>query len=250
MYLLQLFTALVVGTSLVCAAAADASRSEANTCTVMACGNPGLNGLPGRDGKDGTKGEKGDQGVGLKGQQGYPGKAGPPGPTGMQGPPGQKGQKGETAATDSLQRRVTALENNLQALQAELNKSKKLVLLQGLTVGQKTFISTHQQDTFSNGRALCAKAGAAVACPKNAAENTAVQELAKKDSKPAFLDITDTQTEGRFVYPNGSPVGYTNWKKGEPNNYNGVEDCTIILHENAEWNDYNCNSKWLIICEL
>lgn len=65
MYLLQFSTALMVGTLLGCAAASEATRPEANTCTVMACGSPGLNGLPGRDGRDGVKGEKGDQGIML-----------------------------------------------------------------------------------------------------------------------------------------------------------------------------------------
>ncbi|KAL8186819.1 UNVERIFIED_CONTAM: hypothetical protein K2H54_013660 [Gekko kuhli] len=195
MYLLQLFTALVMGTSLVCVAVSEPSSPETNTCSMVACGIPGL---PGRDGRDGTKGEKGDQGVGLKGYQGSPGKAGPPGPLGMQGPRGEKGQKGERAATDAVQNQVTALENKLQALQAEVNKYKNVVLLQGITVGQKTFFSTRRHDTFANGRALCAKAGTTLACPKNAAENAAVHELTKRDSKFAFLDITDIQTEGRL----------------------------------------------------
>nr|XP_056705448.1 mannose-binding protein-like [Euleptes europaea] len=251
MHILQLFTALVVGTSLGCTAASEAS--EVNTCTVMACGNPGLNGLPGRDGRDGAKGEKGDQGAGQKGQQGFPGKAGPPGLEGPMGTPGlvgHKGQKGETAATDTFQRQVQALENRFQALQAEFNSYKQAVLLQGLTVGQKTFISTHQHETFASGRARCAKAGAALPCPMNAAENAAVQELAKRGSKFAFLNINDIQTEGSFVCANGAAVRYTHWKKGEPNNYNGVEDCVIIIPENAQWNDFSCDQSGLIICEF
>nr|XP_056706140.1 mannose-binding protein-like [Euleptes europaea] len=247
MYLLQLIAVLVVGTFLGCAAASEATRPEANTCPVVACA---ASGLPGRDGRDGAKGEKGDQGVGLKGQQGFPGKAGPPGLVGMQGPTGEKGQKGETAATDAVQYQVTALENKLQALQAELNKYKNVVLLQGLTVGKKTFFSTHKKDNFANGRALCAKAEAAMASPKNAAENSAVLELTKRDSKWAFLDINDMEREGTFVYANGVLVGYTNWNQGEPNNSDQSEDCATILAENAKWNDYNCAHTSLIICEF
>ncbi|XP_060097023.1 mannose-binding protein-like [Heteronotia binoei] len=247
MHLLQLFTVLVVGTSLACAVISQASSSETNTCSVVACGMPGL---PGRDGRDGAKGEKGDQGVGLKGQQGSPGKAGPPGPMGIQGPSGEKGLKGETAAIDPVQNQVTALENKLLALQTEFNKYKNVVLLQGLTVGQKTFFSTRHHDTFNNGRALCAKAEAAMAGPKNAAENAALHELTKRDSKYAFLAITDTQTEGKFVYANGAPLSYTNWNEGEPNDGNRAEDCATILAENGRWNDLNCDHKSLIICEL
>ncbi|XP_077206965.1 pulmonary surfactant-associated protein D-like [Paroedura picta] len=253
MHLLQLFMVLLVGTSLGRAAVSEASRPEVNTCTVLACGSPGLNGLPGRDGRDGAKGEKGDQGVGPKGQQGFPGKAGPPGPAGpmgVQGRSGDKGQKGEAGATDTLRSQMAALETKFQALRTEFSNYKNVALLQGLTVGQKTFISTHRHDTYTNGKAQCEKAGGTLASPKNAAENSALQEVAKRDSKFAFLDVNDIQTEGRFVYANGAPVSYTNWKSGEPNNYNGVEDCVIILHENGLWNDYNCDTKSLIVCEF
>ena len=34
-----------------------------NTCSVIACGSPGLNGFPGKDGHDGAKGEKGEPGM-------------------------------------------------------------------------------------------------------------------------------------------------------------------------------------------
>ncbi|XP_053164242.1 mannose-binding protein-like isoform X2 [Hemicordylus capensis] len=208
MYLLQMFNALMLGTSLALASVAVPSEHGPNTCTVMACGNPGLNGLPGRDGRDGIKGEKGDSGAILRGQQGFPGKAGPPGAhgaQGAQGTPGQKGQKGESTAVDAVQRQVTALERNIQTLQADLRKIKNVLSLQGaLRVGGKTFVSTGWQETFSAGRDLCAKEGAALASPRNAAENTALQEIVKKNSKYAFLDINDIQSEGTFVYLNGA----------------------------------------------
>ncbi|XP_072851150.2 mannose-binding protein C isoform X1 [Pogona vitticeps] len=249
MHLLRLYAALLLGTSLSLAAVSETSRFDSNTCTVVACSTPGLNGLPGRDGKDGTKGEKGDPGVAVRGQQGPPGKAGPPGPHGIQGPTGQKGQKGDTTAVDTIQRKVTALENTIQTLQADLSKNKKILMLQGaISVGQKTFVSTGKHDTFANGKTLCASAGAALATPRNVAENTALTEVMKRKSEHAFLDINDRQTEGKFVYSNGETVGYTNWAGGEPNNDNN-EDC-VILNESSRWIDVPCHYKYLIICEI
>ncbi|XP_060130980.1 mannose-binding protein isoform X2 [Zootoca vivipara] len=212
---LQIFITLMLGTS-----PALTTASETNTCTVMACGNPGIPGLPGRDGKDGAKGEKGDQGVQVRGQQGFPGKAGPPGLPGIAGPPGQKGQNGETA----------------------------VVMLQQVKVGEKFFVSIGEA-TFSNGKRLCENGGAALASPKNAAENAALAEIVKRNSKAVFLDINDIQTEGRFVYLNGAPLRYTNWKQGEPNNYGNKEDCVAVLDDGL-WNDLDCERKTLIVCEL
>lgn len=116
-----------------------------------------------------------------------------------------------------------------------------------MKVGGKIFVSTGQEDDYSKGKELCAKEGATLASPRNTAENAALQAMVK--SSYAFLDINDQQTEGRFVYLNGAPVTYTNWKTGEPNNHDNDEDCVVIV-SNGLWNDLNCQRKSLIICEV
>ncbi|KAL7979070.1 hypothetical protein Chor_015094 [Crotalus horridus] len=144
MFFLQVFKTLLLlfsGLSLVLAASPETRSWDTNSCTVLACGNPGSAGLPGRDGRDGAKGEKGDMGLQVKGQQGVPGKAGPSGPKGNTGAPGQKGQKGEMTGrkvmvsfdcmkrkgtVDTVQRQVAALEKTVQTLQAQLSKSQKI----------------------------------------------------------------------------------------------------------------------------
>ncbi|XP_063163785.1 mannose-binding protein-like [Candoia aspera] len=253
MYFLRPFNILLLllllGAWLALATVPETRNCDTNSCTVLACGNPGLNGLPGRDGRDGAKGEKGDPGLQVKGQQGFPGKAGPPGPQGFPGVPGQKGQKGDLAAVDTVQRQVTALEKTVQTLQAELSKSRKIFTMQGVTtVGGKTFVSTGQSDTFMSGKTFCSNSGGALATPKTAAENAALAAMARKNAKPIFLGMSDLQTEGKFVYLNGETLRYTNWKSGEPNDVNN-EDC-VTISEDALWNDLSCDHKVLIICEF
>uniref|UniRef100_A0A8D2JHN5 C-type lectin domain-containing protein n=1 Tax=Varanus komodoensis TaxID=61221 RepID=A0A8D2JHN5_VARKO len=102
--------------------------------------------------------------------------------------------------------------------------------------------------TFSGGKVLCEKAGGALATPRNVAENTALKDIVKRKSEYAFLAINDIQTEGRFVYLDGTPVNYKNWNRGEPNDLDN-EDCAI-LHEDGLWNDIDCARKALIICEI
>ncbi|XP_013923480.1 PREDICTED: mannose-binding protein C-like [Thamnophis sirtalis] len=247
MFFLQPFNILLLlflGASLASAAAPDT-----NSCTVLACGNPGVAGLPGRDGRDGAKGEKGDTGLQVRGQQGFPGKAGPAGPKGNTGAQGEKGQKGEMSAVDTVQRQIAALEKMVQTLQAEVTKSKKIFSMQGVTtIGGKTFVSTGQSDNFANGKALCSNAGGALAAARNVAENTALAAMAKRNGKHIYLGISDIQTEGKFVYLNGQAVGYTKWKRTEPNNLN-EEDCVILLPD-TQWNDISCDHQTLIVCEL
>ncbi|KAK9400467.1 pulmonary surfactant-associated protein D-like [Crotalus adamanteus] len=252
MFFLQVFKTLLLlfsGVSLALAASPETRSWDTNSCTVLACGNPGSAGLPGRDGRDGAKGEKGDMGLQVKGQQGVPGKAGPSGPKGNTGAPGQKGQKGEMTAVDTVQRQVAALEKTVQTLQAQLSKSQKIFAMQGVTtVGAKTFVSTGQSENFANGKALCSQAGGSLAVAKNVAENTALAAIAKRLNKYLYLGMSDIQTEGKFTYLNGQPVTYTKWKSSEPNNLD-EEDCVILLQD-SQWNDLSCNHQALIICEL
>lgn len=123
-----------------------------------------------------------------------------------------------------------------------------VLFLQGtMSVGGKLFVSTGVEDTYANGQALCAKADAALACPQTAAENAAMQAIAKMTGKYAYININDIQSEGKFVYGNGMPVRFTSWKSGEPNNQNN-EDCAVVFAD-ALWNDLDCGRKALIICE-
>nr|XP_025043928.1 mannose-binding protein-like [Pelodiscus sinensis] len=264
MHLRQLLKALALAMALVMASGVDVNKHEEkmSTCPVIQCCAPGTNGLPGRDGRDGRegpKGEKGDQGAGERGLQGFPGKAGPQGTRGNQGPRGEKGQKGENAsekstpplsAFDALQRQVSALEKNIQTLQADISKFQNIFNLRwAKIVGKKIFVSTGTKASFQHGKSLCAKAGGSLSCPRNEAENAALKEVVKTESNRAYLGLTDMQTEGKFVYLNGEPVAYTNWNSGEPNDQDN-EDC-VLIYDDGKWNDLDCSTaEILIICEF
>ncbi|KAM6265358.1 LOW QUALITY PROTEIN: pulmonary surfactant-associated protein D [Spheniscus humboldti] len=252
MTLLQPLNALVLWLSLLMVTSSvntDKPEEKIYSCPVIQCSAPAVNGLPGRDGRDGPKGERGEPG-GLRGLQGFPGKAGPLGIKGALGPQGEKGKKGERGivVTDDLQRQVTALETKVQVLEAELNRYKKAWILKNMkSIGKKKFVSTGKDDTFDNGKPLCAKAGSALASPRNEAENTALEDLIRA-SKQAYTGISDEQTEGRFMYRNGGAVTYRNWNAGEPNN---LKNGCAVIQDSGKWNDVNCsNSRALIICEF
>lgn len=54
-----------------------------------------------------------------------------------------------------------------------------------------------------------------------------------------WIGLTDTAVEGTFAWADGSPVNYTNWNPGEPNNSGGAEDWAELLGSNGRWNDIN-----------
>ncbi|XP_072013135.1 echinoidin-like [Amphiura filiformis] len=61
------------------------------------------------------------------------------------------------------------------------------------------------------------------------------------DGPSVWIGFTDETTEGNWVWTDGSPVDYTKWFGGEPNNFHGNQNCAEmrVFH----WSDFY-NSKW------
>uniref|UniRef100_W5M913 C-type lectin domain-containing protein n=1 Tax=Lepisosteus oculatus TaxID=7918 RepID=W5M913_LEPOC len=56
-----------------------------------------------------------------------------------------------------------------------------------------------------------------------------------------------------YQWSDGSPLGYTNWGPGEPNDHQGREDCVeMVSSSNATswWNDLNCDAVHNWICVI
>ncbi|XP_070289183.1 pulmonary surfactant-associated protein D-like [Myotis yumanensis] len=237
-------------------------------CTLVTC-SPVENGLPGRDGqdeKDSPSGEKGDPGeVGAPDVQGSAGTRGPPGPKGEKGAPGPAGPMGIPGIPGAWglsgpkgDRDITALRQQVEALQEQVGRllgaflqyKKMELFLHGQSFGQKVFKAARFVKPFQEAQQVCAQAGGQLPSPRSAAENEALKQLVEIENKgAAFLSMTDSQTEGKFIYPGGESLVYSNWASGEPNNYRDNEDCAE-MYTNGQWNDGPCEEKRLVICEF
>ena len=92
--------------------------------------------------------------------------------------------------------------------------------------------------------------------PKTPQANAEVFKLAKAQGISTYwLGIHDVNNEGNFVYDSdGKAIGWTNWRSGEPNDFNQQEDCVMVSAPRAEagkWNDFCCNSNCVraFVCE-
>lgn len=60
-------------------------------------------------------------------------------------------------------------------------------------------------------------------------------------NRDLWIGLNDEETEGTFVWCSGEPLGYSNWRAGEPNNSGGAENCVeiVLVHEVTlgQWND-------------
>ena len=103
--------------------------------------------------------------------------------------------------------------------------------------------------SYSDAQQLCTEAKGQLASPRSAAENEAVTQLARAHKENAYLSMNDISTEGRFTYPSGEILVYSNWAPQEPNNDGGSENCVEIF-PNGKWNDKVCGEQRLVICEF
>nr|XP_006013848.1 PREDICTED: collectin-43-like [Latimeria chalumnae] len=116
-------------------------------------------------------------------------------------------------------------------------------------MGEKVFSANGQEGHCETAETICHEAGGQQATPKNAAENKAIQEIVSIYNKKACcIGISDRKSEGMFEYLSGEQITYSNWKTGEPNNRKN-EDCVEVDFD-GKWNDVDCRSTSLIICEF
>ena len=67
-------------------------------------------------------------------------------------------------------------------------------------------------------------------------------------STGAWLGLTDFLDEGVFSWVDGTAVGFTNWRGGQPNNINNNQHC-VWLRTDGDWDDVTCKRSEAYICQ-
>ncbi|CAN5783070.1 hypothetical protein BH11MYX2_BH11MYX2_24790 [soil metagenome] len=93
----------------------------------------------------------------------------------------------------------------------------------------------------------CADEGAHLATISESAEQAAVLSLYAGDVNQ-WLGLSDQAVEGTFVWTDGTPLGFTAWSSGEPNDDLGREDC-VEMWRAGQWNDRLCSDNLHFVCE-
>jgi hypothetical protein len=101
--------------------------------------------------------------------------------------------------------------------------------------------------TWPQANAACEAMGMDLVSIEAEEENTAVAGLVEGY---LWLGLHDQEEEGTFIWSDGTPVSYTNWWSGEPNDYGG-EDCASTNYgATGYWNDFPCDSTLVFACSL
>lgn len=68
----------------------------------------------------------------------------------------------------------------------------------------------------------------------------------------SWLGLSDINTEGKFVWTDGTPTDFHHWAKYQPNNF-ANQDCVHTLGflqgHDYEWNDVNCTDCHRFTCK-
>ena len=67
-----------------------------------------------------------------------------------------------------------------------------------------------------------------------------------------WIGLNDRNLEGGYVWADGTPVQFTNWQNGEPNDDFGQEDCIAVDLSDATkgWGDQSCGMFRYFGCKI
>ncbi len=94
--------------------------------------------------------------------------------------------------------------------------------------------------TFTLAEAIAVQLGGHLASIADADENEFVRASVlgyDGTDRRGWIGFTDAASEGNFVWIDASPVTFTNWGPGEPNNANNTEHYAEMLGSSGTWND-------------
>ncbi|XP_062604307.1 C-type mannose receptor 2-like isoform X1 [Saccostrea cucullata] len=98
------------------------------------------------------------------------------------------------------------------------------------------FNVTEVKSNFYEAQRSCREKGAELASIHSEEELSIVTAIS---SKGLWIGLVRSSNAG-FAWTDGTPLDFIRWKKDEPNNYLGMEDCSHISA--GAWNDNNCGN--------
>ncbi|XP_051751617.1 CD209 antigen-like protein E isoform X2 [Ctenopharyngodon idella] len=110
------------------------------------------------------------------------------------------------------------------------------------------FFIFHEWKSWSESRQYCRDRGADLVIINTEEKQRLISSIIKEK---AWIGLSDTETEGRMIWVDNSPLNRGFWFKGEPNN-SGNEDCIELNPTQGpvnNWNDLPCSEKRKGICE-
>ncbi|XP_060943428.1 lactose-binding lectin l-2-like [Limanda limanda] len=107
--------------------------------------------------------------------------------------------------------------------------------------------------TWANAEFHCVSQGANLVSIHSLGEENFITALIKNFDHAegvTWIGLTDQHIEGRWMWSDGCAVKFTFWSSGQPDNYNGWENCVHnnYLEIEKKWNDNSCSVPYPSVC--
>uniref|UniRef100_A0A8B9GDH7 MRC1 protein n=1 Tax=Amazona collaria TaxID=241587 RepID=A0A8B9GDH7_9PSIT len=114
----------------------------------------------------------------------------------------------------------------------------------------KEYYFSREPMPMEKARDFCKKNGGDLAVVEGESEKNFLWKYAfYKDWGNSFYIGLRVSLDKTFGWMDGSPVNYVAWAPNEPNFANNDENCVVMYTQTGTWNDLNCGSVELFICE-
>ncbi|XP_052776850.1 aggrecan core protein-like [Mya arenaria] len=117
--------------------------------------------------------------------------------------------------------------------------------------GDSCYLFSHDTEDWSMAQLICRLLGGNLAEVRTQSEKLFIRQTASTRRVKFWIGANDLSTEGEFRWAGSDRrVTITDWHSGQPDNYEGAEDC---VHTDGErtgtWNDEDCDERMHYICE-
>ncbi|KAK3525362.1 hypothetical protein QTP86_031094, partial [Hemibagrus guttatus] len=123
------------------------------------------------------------------------------------------------------------------------------------TIKQRLRYFVTKRMGWNEARQECRSRGADLVIINSREEQVVILEyLSQMVTGEAWIGLSDSAEEGKWMWVDGTTMTTGFWWQGEPNDYDGIEDCAATGSKFAEaevttWADYPCGTKLHAICE-
>ncbi|XP_027874874.1 CD209 antigen-like [Xiphophorus couchianus] len=146
---------------------------------------------------------------------------------------------------DELKKSLNITDSQLRSVTEE--RDRLMVKIGWRIFRGSAYYMSSTEKTWQESRTYCQSVGADLIIINSKEE----QNFANSFQTYMWIGLTDSETEGRWKWVDGSPLTTSYWYDGEPNG-NTVENCGEIKTFTAErsWNDGTCSRSLKWICEM